>query len=187
MGPSRWSPREHELLAVTLQLLRERGYERLTVDEVAATARASKATIYRRWPSKAQLVLAAFTDGIGQIAAPPDTGSLRSDLTKLGESLCRYATTRADLFRAVVNELPRNAGLDEAVQREFLERPRALMRRVLRQAVARGEIDACAIDDDVLDLLPGYLFFQALTKGRNPTRRTVKVVVDGVILPSLHW
>lgn len=57
------SERERELLAVTLQLLQENGYDRLTVDEVAATAHASKATVYRRWPTKAELVLAAVTQG----------------------------------------------------------------------------------------------------------------------------
>ena len=72
---SPWSPRECELLAVTLQLLQEHGYDRLTVDAVATTARASKATLYRRWPTKAELVLAAFVEGTRQVAVEPDTGS----------------------------------------------------------------------------------------------------------------
>ncbi|HME77339.1 MAG TPA: helix-turn-helix domain-containing protein, partial [Mycobacterium sp.] len=55
-----WSPREAELLAVTLRLLQQHGYDRLTLEAVAASAHASKATMYRRWPSKAELVLAAF-------------------------------------------------------------------------------------------------------------------------------
>src|SRR5262249_62018507 len=75
-GPSPWSPREAELLAVTLRLLQEHGYERLTVDAVASEARASKATVYRRWPSKAELVLAAFIEGIRQVAIPPDSCTL---------------------------------------------------------------------------------------------------------------
>jgi AcrR family transcriptional regulator len=52
-GPVTKTERESELLSVTLQLLQERGYEGLTVDEVAATAHASKATVYRRWPNNA--------------------------------------------------------------------------------------------------------------------------------------
>lgn len=76
---SPWSPREAELLAVTLQLLQEEGYDGLTVDAVAATARASKATVYRRWPTKAELVLAAFIEGVRQVAVAPETGSLRGD------------------------------------------------------------------------------------------------------------
>jgi AcrR family transcriptional regulator len=61
---SPWSPREAEILAVTVELLQEHGYDRLTVDAVASAARASKATVYRRWPSKAELVLAAFIEGV---------------------------------------------------------------------------------------------------------------------------
>ena len=81
---SPWSPREAELLAVTLELLQEHGYDRLTLDAVATTARASKATIYRRWPTKAELVLAAFVEGTRQVAVDPDTGTLRGDLLRLG-------------------------------------------------------------------------------------------------------
>ena len=51
-----WSEREAELLAITLELLREHGYDRLSVEAVATKAKASKATMYRRWPSKSELV-----------------------------------------------------------------------------------------------------------------------------------
>src|ERR1700739_3230441 len=88
---SPWSPREAELLAVTLRLLQEHGYDRLTVDAVASAARASKATVYRRWPSKAELVLAAFIEGIRQVAVPPDSGTLRGDLLHLGAGCCEQA------------------------------------------------------------------------------------------------
>ena len=55
--PPRWTPREAQLLAVTLQQLQQHGYDRLTVEAVAKQAKASKATVYRRWPSKADLCL----------------------------------------------------------------------------------------------------------------------------------
>ena len=102
---SSWSPRETELLAVTLQLLQEHGYDRLTVDAVAAKARASKATVYRRWPSKAELVLAAFIEGIRQIAVPPETGTLRGDLLRVGELICQQGQQHAGTIRAVLVEV----------------------------------------------------------------------------------
>ena len=80
-----WSPREAELLAVTLELLQEHGYDRLTLDAVATTAHASKATLYRRWPTKAELVMAAFVESTRQVAVDPDTGTLRGDLLRLAE------------------------------------------------------------------------------------------------------
>jgi hypothetical protein len=56
---------------------------------------------------------------------------------------------------------------------------------VLRQAVDRGEIDKAAISDELWDVLPGYLIFRSIIPGRPPTDRTVKALVDDVIIPSL--
>lgn len=138
-GASTWSPREAELLDVTLALLQENGYDRLTVDAVAATARASKATVYRRWPSKAELVLAAFTEGIRQVAVPPDTGTLRGDLLRLGELVCQQTAQHAGTLRAVLVEVSRNPALNEAMQHQFIDQRKALMQHILRLAVGRGD------------------------------------------------
>lgn len=184
-GASTWSPREVELLEVTLQLLQENGYDRLTVDAVAATARASKATVYRRWPSKAELVLAAFTEGIRQAAVPPDTGTLRGDLLRVGELVCEQTARHAGTLRAVLVEASRNPALNDVMQHQFVDQRKALIHHILRQAVDRGEIDAVAIDDDLWDVLPGYLIFRSLVSGREPTARTVANLVDRVILPGL--
>ncbi|KZS82754.1 TetR/AcrR family transcriptional regulator [Mycobacterium persicum] len=183
--PSSWSPREAELLAVTLQLLQEHGYDRLTVDAVAATARASKATVYRRWPSKAELVLAAFIEGIRQVAVPPDTGTLRGDLLQLGEVICEQARQHTSTIRAVLVEVARNPALSDAMQHGFFEHRKALMHHILQQAVDRGEIDGAAIDEELWDLLPGYLVFRHIIPSRPPTADTVQALVDNVVIPSL--
>ena len=182
---SPWSPREAELLAVTLQLLQEHGYDGLTVDAVANTARASKATVYRRWPSKAELVLAAFTESIRQVAVPPNTGTLRGDLLKLGEVMCKQAQRDADTIRAVLVELSRHPALNDAFQHNFMHQRKALMRQVLRQAVDRGEIDDIAVDDELWDLLPGYVIYRCVVPNRPPSRRTVEALVDHFIIPGL--
>jgi AcrR family transcriptional regulator len=182
---SPWSPREAELLAVTLRLLQEHGYDRLTVDAVASAARASKATVYRRWPSKAELVLAAFIEGIRQIAVPPDTGTLRGDLLRLGELVCQETRQLTSTIRAVLVEVSRNPALNDVMQHQFIDQRKALIQHVLQQAVCRGEIDAAAITDELWDLLPGYLIFRSIIPGRPPTRRTVQVLVDEVVMPSL--
>jgi len=182
---SPWSPRETELLAVTLQLLQEHGYDRLTVDAVAATARASKATVYRRWPSKAELVLAAFIEGIRQVAVPPETGTLRGDLLRLGEIVCQEVGQHAGTIRAVLVEVCRNPALNDVMRRQFIEQRKALIHHVLRQAVDRGEIKESAISDELWDLLPGYLIFRSVIPNNPPTAETVQALVDDVIIPSL--
>jgi AcrR family transcriptional regulator len=182
---SPWSPRECELLAVTLRLLQEHGYDRLTLDAVAATARASKATVYRRWPSKAELVLAAFIESIRQVAVPPDTGTLRGDLLRLGEVVCQEAHQHAGTIRAVLVEVSRNPALNDVMRHQFLDQRKALIRHVLQQAVDRGEIEKAAINDELWDLLPGYLIFRSIISIRPPTDHTVRSLVDDVIIPSL--
>ena len=182
---SPWSPREAELLAVTLELLQEHGYDRLTLDAVATRARASKATLYRRWPTKAELVMAAFVEGTRQVAVDPDTGTLRGDLLQLGESICAHASTHASTIRAVLVEVSRSAELDAIMQEQFLDQRKALMTHVFEQAVNRGEIDASAITEDLWDVLPGYLIYRSVLTGRAPSRRTIQDLVDNLLIPGL--
>ncbi|OBI79391.1 TetR family transcriptional regulator [Mycobacterium sp. E740] len=184
---SRWTPREAELLAITLQQLQQHGYDRLTVEAVATQAKASKATVYRRWPSKADLVLAAFVEGTRVTAVPPRTGSLRTDLLEIGASVCRQACAHGSTMRAVLNEMSHNPGLKKAMQDEFLHQRKLVIIEVLTEAVERGEIDAAAISDEIYDLLPGYLVFRALVSARPPTEETVRTLVDDVLLPSLGY
>jgi len=180
-----WSPREAELLAVTLELLQEHGYDRLTLDAVATTAHASKATLYRRWPTKAQLVMAAFVEGTRQVAVDPDTGTLRGDLLRLGEQIWAHVSTHASTIRAVLVEVSRSAQLDAMMQEQFLDQRKALMSHVFARAVDRGEIEASAITEDLWDVLPGYLIYRSVLTGRAPSSRTVQDVVDNVLIPSL--
>jgi AcrR family transcriptional regulator len=183
--PSPWSPREAELLAVTLRLLQKAGYDGLTVDAVAATARASKSTVYRRWPTKAELVLAAFIEGVRQVATAPETGSLRTDLLQLGEVICEQARQHAATMRAVMVETSRNPALNDVMQHQFLDQRKALFEHILGEAVDRGEIDAAALTEDLWDVMPGYLIYRSIWSSRPPTRDTVQALVDDVMIPSL--
>jgi AcrR family transcriptional regulator len=182
---SPWTEREAQILGFTLRLLQERGYDRLTVDAVAAAAHASKATLYRRWPSKTELVLAAVLEGTRPVAAAPDTGSLRGDLLRMGAVIREDAGRHASTIGALLPELSRSSALSEAVQDAIVRQRRAVVMQVLRQAVDRHEIDPSVISDEVWDVLLGYLIFRYLIPGRPPTRHTIKALVDDVLLPSL--
>jgi AcrR family transcriptional regulator len=157
----------------------------LTLDDVAAIGRASKATVYRRWPTKAELVLAAFIEGVSQDAVPPDTGSLRDDLIAVGDTVCAQSKKHASTLRAVLGEVSRNPALNDAMQHQLFDQRRAMMAQVLKRAVGRGEIDAAAVNNELWDLLPGYLVYRTVIQNRLPTRRTVRTLVDDVIMPSL--
>lgn len=182
---SRWTAREAEFLAVTLRLLQQHGYDRLTVEAVANDAKCSKATVYRRWPSKAELVLAAFIEGTRVELVPPCTGSLRGDLLHIGASVCEQARRHARTMTAVMTEVSRSPALNAALQDEFVHQRKLLITEVLTDAANRGEIDAAAIHDEIWDVLPGYLVFRSVISGRPPTEETVRALVDEVLMPSL--
>ena len=109
--PTSWSPRETELLRVALGILQDRGYHGLTVEAVAGAAHASKATIYRRWPSKSELILAAVIEGTRQSAVAPNTGTLRGDLLCLGQIIYKQCRDHASTIRAVLVEISRDRAL----------------------------------------------------------------------------
>lgn len=182
---SEWSLRERELLSVTLQVVQEQGYDRMTIDEVASRARASKATVYRRWPTKAQLVLAAFNEGVRQVARPPNSGSLREDLLKLAQVIAEQTRVNGGILIGLFPEMRRNAALSSEMEREFVHQRKSLIHQVLRQALERGEIRPGAISDEIWDILPGYLVFRSLVPGREVTEQTITCLVDEVLMPSL--
>ncbi|PZS26993.1 MAG: TetR family transcriptional regulator [Pseudonocardiales bacterium] len=179
------SQREGELLNATLEVLHETGYDRLTVDEVVARAHASKATVYRRWPSKIDLVVAAFAHGVRQVAQVPDTGSLRGDLLHLGGLIIEQLGLNGNAIGGLLPEIRRSPKLRAVFEREFFVERRALMHSLLARAVERSEISATVISDELWDVLPGYLVFRTLVPGRPPSLETVRALVDDVILPSL--
>ena len=180
-----WSPRESELLGVALGVLQEHGYHGLTVEAVAVAAHASKATVYRRWPSKSELILAAVSEGTRQNAVAPNTGTLRGDLLCLGQIICEQGREHAGTIRAVLVEMSCNPALNNVMQDRFLHEHRALVWHVLQQAIRRGEIGAAAVNDELYDLLPGYLIFRCIFSDRPPTPPTIEALVDKALLPRL--
>jgi AcrR family transcriptional regulator len=183
---SPWTPREAELLAITLRLLQQHGYDGLTVEAVATEAKSSKATLYKRWPTKADLAVAAFIEGTRVFAVAPRTGSLREDLLAVGASACRDALEHAGTMRAVLTEVARNPAMNAAIQDEFVRPRKLIMDEILAAAVQRGEVDAgVVINDEMFDLMPGYLTFRAVISGQPPTAETVRMLVDDVLMPAL--
>jgi AcrR family transcriptional regulator len=157
----------------------------LTVDAVASEARASKATVYRRWPSKTELMLAAFIESVRQVAVAPETGTLRGDLLQLGEACCAQGYQHASTIRAVLVEVSHHPALSDALQHQILDQREALVRHILQQAVDRGEIANAALPDELWDLMPNYLIFRTIIPGQLPNRETVRLLVDDFILPGL--
>jgi AcrR family transcriptional regulator len=167
-APGRPRSREaHEaILRTAIALIREVGYDALTMDAIAARAGVGKATVYRRWKSREALVVEA----IGRIVAAvpdPETGSVEDDLMRLMRStLGMYADpASAALLSGLVAAMARSEPIARAVRTGFVGMRRAAMRRALERGIARGELRAGTDVELALDLLSGPLFWRFLITG----------------------
>jgi len=170
-----------------LELLQEVGYDRLTVDAIAAHAHASKATLYRHWPQgKAQLVVTALESRSTPPLVCTDTGSLRSDLLALLGTVAA-SLTREDvgLMAGLLLAMRSDEELAAAVREQVLEDKEGLAQRLIAQAEARGEYVRPNAAVLLHELLPALLFTHPLLHGAPIDDPYIKHVVDDVLLPVL--
>ncbi|MFF6778481.1 TetR/AcrR family transcriptional regulator [Streptomyces sp. NPDC012637] len=188
MARSRLTPeREAELYEAVLELLREVGYDALTMDAVAARTRASKATLYRQWGSKPELVAKALRHNKPVSLAEIDTGSLRGDFLAMLERTddCQMEKDSA-LMRGLAHAVHNNPELLQALRELLIEPEMTGLDEVLRRAVRRGEVDA---GNPALKLIPhmliGAFIARPLIDDRPVDHAFLSSYVDAVVLPSL--
>jgi AcrR family transcriptional regulator len=157
----------HAALEAALDLIAERGINGVTTSAVAERARTSKATMYRRWPTKDALIADAVGTLVDREIAVPDTGSLTGDLhALLREAAALYSTPRAAaLIPELMAGMARDRALADAVRSDFLAVRRSALGEVLRRAAARGELRGDVDHDLCLDLLGGPVFYRLLVTG----------------------
>ena len=178
--------REEEILDATVAVVAELGYDRLTMDAVATAAKASKATLYRRWSTKAELVVDAISRAKGcPMPEDVDTGSLRGDLISMS---CGEGGFTDELPMSVIagliTALHRDADLQTAFHDRFLAPRQQVTQKVYERAVQRGEI-APDVDIELLSVtLPAVVIHQAYVLGVEPTDDLILRVIDNVILPA---
>lgn len=186
---SRITPeREAELYEAVLDLLREVGYDALTMDAVAARTRSSKATLYRQWGGKAELVAKAVRhDKPGGSLSDIDTGSLKGDLhalTMMSED-CQMERNSA-LMRGLAMAIHSNPDLLKAFREHLIEPELLEFQRVLQRAIDRGEVRA---DNPALDymvhMMIGAFAARTLIDEQPPTQVFLLSYIDAVVLPAL--
>ena len=182
-GRKRDASRDDALRQAALEVLAEVGYDRLTIDAVAARAGAGKATCYRRWAGKAELVV----DAVGRMkAAPtqPDTGTLRGDLVEL---TCHFNdvddTFRTDVQAGLVSGLVHDAKLREAFAELFIAPRKAVYRAVFDRAIQRGEIAPVPNYELLSDIVPSMVFHRLILTGRPPDPAFILTILDQIVLP----
>jgi AcrR family transcriptional regulator len=177
--------REFEILQATYSLLSEVGYEGLRFDAVAARAKASKATLYRHWPGKAQLVADAVRVCKVSGQDVPDTGTLRGDLVAF---LLLMASSMTDedgpLFAGLVMAMHNDPEF-AAEMRELQQTKRSTAALIHARAVTRGELgagsDALLIDE----IAPAMMFMHRFALGEPLDGPFIDHLVDDVLMPLL--
>src|SRR5215475_3800934 len=186
-GHSRRGPaRDDALREAALELLVEAGYDRMSMDAVAARARASKATLYRRWPGKRELVLDAIRCRAAHVFEPPDTGSLRGDIIVTLRAMAEgIAGEDADLMAGVLRAMRSAPDLADCVREQMVEQKRYVGRTLVARAIARGEIPPGADPDVFHETAPALMFFRVLVTGDPVDDAFLTHVADDVLIPLL--
>lgn len=176
--------REREILDSTLAILAEVGYDRLTMDAVAGRAKASKATLYRRWSSKANLVI----DALNHSKVPhefPDTGTLRGDLQA---AFCGMGglddPETVAIFSSIITAVGRDPEFAERFREQFLLEKVEGSAEIWRRARDRGELRP-DVDVELLSpALAGIVLQRVFLLGEKPDEDLITRVIDQIILPA---
>jgi AcrR family transcriptional regulator len=182
-GRPRDARAEGAIIAAVFELIGEVGFAGLTIEAVAARAGVGKATIYRRWCSRDELVLAAL-GSLHTHLDVQDTGDLAADLSYCLGSLCEMIETLGPaLFGGLLAQSAVNDDL-AALVHEFVQNGRAPLRELLRKAQANGQLAADVKIEDALDMLAGGVLFKSLVLGERLDRRVAKRLVDALLSPT---
>jgi AcrR family transcriptional regulator len=166
MGRPREERADRAILTATLELMAAQGINELRVDDVAERARVGKATIYRRYRSKEELIAAAVRSLVSDITIP-DTGSTEDDLRQLMRNAVKVyrGSVEAGVMPGLVDAMSRDSGLRRTVHEGFLHRRRAALSMVLERGVQRGDLRPDLDFELALDVLGGPLFYRLLITG----------------------
>lgn len=180
--------RTDAILSAALELVSEMGYGQVTTDAIAARARASKMTMYRKWPSKAVLIADALRrQSEGPAPRAADTGSLRSDLTATVDGIVGSLSSESQASLLNLAEAVRDdPELRDLVRRQIYDRCDADGAALCAQAAARGEPADPSLGPAVIRLAVSYVFTHMLLNAQAPGLDEREAFVDTVLLPALR-
>ncbi|MEV5970285.1 TetR/AcrR family transcriptional regulator [Streptomyces sp. NPDC051921] len=180
---------ERAILEAALEQLGTVGWNGLTMEGVAVGAQTGKAAVYRRWPSKEDLVADALRTGLPDLDETPDHGGVREDLYEL----CRRV--RAAMYskpgyalRAVLHECDSESAerFQELILSGVIEPSQRLLRAVVERGIARGEVREDAAHEAVYDVVPAMMMYRAKVCGSEWTDAEIAEMIDLVMVPLLR-
>ena len=179
--------RDAAIMEAALEGLAELGYDRLSMDEIAARAHAGKGALYRRWPSKVALIVDAVVAWRAERAPLqiPDTGSLTGDIDATIAATPDFdeaATQQMAMLAGLITAASRDPELRQALSDNLLALPRRINNEVLERAVARGEISTERDLELIPDIVIGLSLMRIL-QGASPDREHARRVLRTIVYP----
>jgi AcrR family transcriptional regulator len=168
------------ILEATLRQLEDRGFPGVSVDEVAKAAGVNKTSVYRRWPSRGALVLAALQTLRDREPPPPQTGSLREDLIAMLSAKVALVSTRSGckILRAMIAfEDEEVARVARALRKQRYRVPMA----VIQGAIARGELPPGTDPSLLAEVLLAPMYYRIIVLNQPVNDRYIERVVDQVL------
>ena len=186
-GRPRDPSRDGVIRAAILRLLAEVGYGALTMDAVASEAGVGKATIYRRWRTKQDLVVDTISDLNRAEATAPDTGSLEGDLRAMLHGFVAVITgpTGAATL-SLLSTVPHHPALAEAFRSGPIAVWQQAFREIFARAEERGEVPSGVADSVIGETTSALLVQRWLLTGRPIDEAYADEVIDTVVLPLLR-
>jgi len=178
-GRPRDAGADERILAAAAELILKHGYDNMTVDEVAATAKAGKATVYRRWAGKEDLAFAALEQLYGRRFPIPDTGSVVGDLRSAYTQGLEFAST--DAGRAYMRMSISESLRDERIAALYIgahQAQEAAARQIFERGIARGELRPDFRIDLAVSTFGGLLALNAVVGGDVPSAGDAEDLID---------
>jgi len=178
---------ETAIYEAVLHQLSTVGFGAMTIEGVAASARTGKAAIYRRWPSKEELVADTLDNALPTLDLPLDTGNVRSDLAEIFTvMLDMMASPAGGAMQALMGELGHDHDFITTLHERVLAPRKAFMMEIFRRGVARGDVRADAIKPVVVEAGPALLVHRLLTFGPPVDPAYMEAVLDDVVMPLIR-
>ena len=188
-GRKRDPKRDGAILDAALVVLAEDGFEGMTMDAVAARAKAGKATVYRRWASKSELVL----DAIGRLRTDvtseqlPDTGSFRGDLMAfVNPELAAEQEQKLRVASGMSSLMQQDPSIARAVIAALMEPWVELNRLLMTRAVERGQLPSGTDVALLSQVIPQMASYRALVMHEPVDPDAMAALIDGVLLPAIR-
>ena len=171
------------ILDAAAQVMHDKGYLDMSIEEVACRAKAGKQTVYRHFWGKSRLALEAFVHKAASQLDLPDTGSLEGDLARYLDDVAHAMDVPAkrQMLAGLLAEVQTDDELGDAFRRELIEAKRTALRTVFQRGIARGEVPADADLDVLVDLVHGPIWFRLLISGAPLDAHFVAGLVAAVV------